>query len=110
MLNEAEALERILAKVSSLPSRMLPVSRSIGTFSARAYAARIALPVFDNSAMDGYAIAAGDGRARTRLRVSGEQPAGKDRGLRVSSGQAVRIFTGAPIPQGADAVVMQEDV
>jgi molybdopterin molybdotransferase len=45
-----------------------------------------------------------------RLRVTGEQPAGPDRKLRVSNGEAVRIFTGAPLPQGADAIVMQEDV
>ena len=47
---------------------------------------------------------------RRPVRVIGEQPAGPDRKLRVSDGEAVRIFTGAPLPQGADAIVMQEDV
>src|SRR5207253_11430512 len=74
------------------------------------YAARIALPVFDNSAMDGYAVIASDCRAGARLRLVGEQPAGADRRLRLGKGETVRVFTGAPIPAGADAVVMQEDV
>jgi molybdopterin molybdotransferase len=68
------------------------------------------MPGFDNSAMDGYAVVASASRTGERLRVIGEQPAGLDRQLRVSPGEAVRIFTGAPIPVGADAVVMQEDV
>ncbi len=58
--------------------------------------------------MDGYALRAGD--AGHPLRVVGEQPAGADRRLRVDAGTAIRIFTGAPIPQGADCVVRQEDV
>ncbi len=66
--------------------------------------------MFDNSAMDGYAVVASSSRKGARLRVIGEQPAGVDRQLRISRGEAVRIFTGAPIPAGADAVVMQEDV
>jgi molybdopterin molybdotransferase len=60
--------------------------------------------------MDGYAVQARSGKAKARLRVVGEQPAGKDRGLMVGAGEAVRIFTGAPVPRGADAVIMQEDV
>ena len=60
--------------------------------------------------MDGYAVVASSCKKGGRLRVIGEQPAGPDRKLRVSDGEAVRIFTGAPLPQGADAIVMQEDV
>src|SRR5256885_2898717 len=60
--------------------------------------------------MDGYAVVAGTCGAGKRLGVIGEQPAGSDRRLRISPGEAVRIFTGAPMPAGADAVVMQEDV
>ncbi len=60
--------------------------------------------------MDGYAVLASDCKPGKRLRVTGEQPAGVDRKLHVSNGEAIRIFTGAPMPQGADAVVMQEDV
>ncbi len=79
-------------------------------FAAQDYFAEIPLPVFDNSAMDGYAVKAADARRGERLRVVGEQPAGQDRQLRISSGEAIRIFTGAPIPAATDAVVMQEDV
>jgi molybdopterin molybdotransferase len=60
--------------------------------------------------MDGYAVVANSCKKGARLRVTGEQPAGPDRQLRISPGEAVRIFTGAPMPAGADAVVMQEDV
>src|SRR5262249_38416234 len=60
-------------------------------------------------AMDGYAVVANSSRKGARLHVIGEQPAGIDRQLRIADDQAVRIFTGAPIPAGADAVVMQED-
>jgi molybdopterin molybdotransferase len=68
------------------------------------------MPGFDNSAMDGYAVVASVCRTGKRLRVIGEQPAGVDRGIRISPGEAARIFTGALMPAGTDAVVMQEDV
>ncbi len=67
-------------------------------------------PAFDNSAMDGYAVQADSCRTGAKLRVVGEQPAGADRGLTIGAGEAIRIFTGAPLPAGADAVIMQEDV
>ncbi len=60
--------------------------------------------------MDGYAVMARSGGIGRRLPVVGEQPAGIDRQLSVRPGEAIRIFTGAPLPGGADAVVMQEDV
>ena len=60
--------------------------------------------------MDGYAVVASSCHKGGRLRVIGEQPAGLERKLRVGRGEAVRIFTGAPVPGGADAIVMQEDV
>jgi molybdopterin molybdotransferase len=60
--------------------------------------------------MDGYAVVASSCALGKKLRVIGEQPAGLDRQLRISIGEAVRIFTGAPMPAGADAIVMQEDV
>jgi molybdopterin molybdotransferase len=79
-------------------------------FAAEDYFARLPLPMFDNSAMDGYAVIASDCKPGKRLRVTGEQPAGIDRRLSISAGEAIRIFTGALMPEGADAVVMQEDV
>jgi molybdopterin molybdotransferase len=60
--------------------------------------------------MDGYAVVASSRKKGGRLRVIGEQPAGPDRKLRIGPAEAVRIFTGAPLPEGADAIVMQEDV
>ena len=110
MISEEEARTRILAEVSSLPGCAVPIADSLDRFAAQDYFAQIPLPMFDNSAMDGYAVKAHDARRGKRLRIVGEQPAGQDRHLKISSAEAIRIFTGAPVPLGADAVVMQEDV
>ena len=109
MISEEEARNRILQAVSPTPERTVPLSGALGCFSARGVVAGLSLPAFDNSAMDGYAIVASSSKKGARLQVIGEQPAGVDRQHRISPGEAVRIFTGAPIPAGADAVVMQED-
>lgn len=109
MISEEEARNRILETVSPTPERTVPLSAALGCFSARSVNAGLSLPAFDNSAMDGYAIVASSSNKGARLQVIGEQPAGVDRQLRISPGEAVRIFTGAPIPGGADAVVMQEE-
>jgi molybdopterin molybdotransferase len=110
MISEEEARKKILETVRSLPSRRLPLSQALGCFAAEDYFARLPLPAFDNSAMDGYAVVATSCARGKRLRVTAEQRAGRDKQLHVSPGEAIRIFTGAPIPQGADAIVMQEDV
>jgi molybdopterin molybdotransferase len=110
VITEEQALARILESVSPLRTRTVPLIEAREKFAAADFFARVALPRFDNSAMDGYAVVAAacaDGKSQ---RLIGEQPAGMDRGLRVEPGEAVRVFTGAPIPSGADAVVMQEDV
>jgi len=109
MISEEQARNRILQAVSPTPERAVLLSDALGYFSAREVVARIPLPTFDNSAMDGYAVVASSSRKGARLHVIGEQPAGIDRHFRISPSQAVRIFTGAPIPAGADAVVMQEE-
>ena len=109
MISEEEARRRVLQSVDLLGERVVPLSRALNCFSARDVVAGLPLPMFDNSAMDGYAALASSSGKGTRLKVIGEQPAGIDRELRISHGEAVRIFTGAPIPGGADAVVMQED-
>jgi len=109
MISEEEARRRVLQSVGSLRERTVPLSEALDYFSAREVVAQLPLPMFDNSAMDGYAVVASSSKKGTRLHVIGEQPAGIDRGLRISPGEAARIFTGAPIPAGADAVVMQED-
>src|SRR6478736_5904081 len=110
MISEEEARKKILETVRSLPSRRLSLSQALGCFAAEDHFARLPLPAFDNSAMDGYAVVASSRRKGERLSVTGEQPAGPDRRLQISPGEAVRIFTGAPMPAGANAVVMQEDV
>src|SRR5438309_2450475 len=110
VISEEQALAHILGSVKPLPPRRVPLTRALGKFAAQDVFARIALPVFDNSAMDGYAVIANSCRVGQSQRLVGEQPAGVDRKLRIVAGEAVRVFTGAPIPTGADAVVMQEDV
>jgi molybdopterin molybdotransferase len=110
MISEEEARRKMLGAIQPLPARRLPSSVALGCFAAEDYLSRLPLPTFDNSAMDGYAVVGSSCKKGERLRVTGEQPAGRDRRLRVSSGEAVRIFTGAPMPGGADAIVMQEDV
>ena len=110
VISEEEARGRILETVSSLDGRAVPLAGALNCFAAQDYFARLPLPAFHNSAMDGYAVVASSCKRGGRLRVIGEQPAGPDRKLRVGDGEAVRIFTGATLPQGADAIVMQEDV
>ncbi len=110
MISEEEARARILESIVPLPEQTVSLATALGCFSAQHVTARLPLPAFDNSAMDGYAVIASSCKNGQRLRVTGEQPAGPDRNLRVDRGEAIRIFTGAPIPQRADAIVMQEDV
>jgi molybdopterin molybdotransferase len=110
VITEEQALARIIENVRPLPKRTVPLIEGRDRFAAADVFARVALPGFDNSAMDGYAVVASACAAGKSQRLIGEQPAGIDRGLRIEPGEAIRIFTGAPIPAGADAVVMQEDV
>jgi molybdopterin molybdotransferase len=110
VISDEEARSRMLEKIGLLPERAVPMARALGCLAAQDYFARLPLPNFDNSAMDGYAVVASSCKKGNRLRVTGEQPAGPNKQLRVAHGEAVRIFTGAPMPTGADAIVMQEDV
>lgn len=108
MISEADALQRILAYPWPGVFEKVPLSAALGRFIATDVIATVPNPRFDVSSMDGYAIRAGE--CGSVLRIKGEQPAGLDRGLTLEPGSAIRIFTGAPIPAGADAVIMQEDV
>ena len=103
MWSEANALAAVLAKVPTLSARKVGLSESLGRFAAEDILARRPLPTFDNSAMDGYAVQAESCQSGARLRLRGEQPAGPDRGLSIGAGEAVRIFTGAPLPSGAES-------
>jgi len=110
VITEEQALTRILDKLRPLPPRLVPLVEARDRFAAEDVFANVALPRFDNSAMDGYAVVAAACAEGAEQRLIGEQPAGPDRQLRIEPGETVRVFTGAPIPAGADAVVMQEDV
>ena len=95
MITEEQARARILEKMRPLSPRTVSLLEARDRFAARDVFARVALPRFDNSAMDGYAVVAsscGDGKPQ---RLVGEQPAGIDRGLRIKAGETVRVFTGA---------------
>src|SRR5438046_10504305 len=110
MISEDEARSKILKIIQPLPVRRISLLSGLGYFAAEDYFARLPLPNFDNSAMDGYAVVASSSRTGERLRVIGEQPAGLDRKLRISPGEEVRIFICDAAPGGAGGVVMQADV
>ncbi len=112
MLSIEEAQQRILERVTPLRAERVPVVEAAGRVLAEDIVARLPLPPFDNSAMDGYAVRAADlgSGPGARLHVVGESRAGAGELPAVGSGQAVRIFTGARMPPGADTVVMQEVV
>ena len=90
----------------------VPLRAARGRVTAADIAAPVDLPPFDNSAVDGYAVrhADLDSKADTRLRIAGRLTAGRRAEINLKPGAAIRIFTGAAMPQGADTVFMQEDV
>jgi molybdopterin molybdotransferase len=104
---QAQAIVARVAAANRLGVERQPLSRARGAVLAEALDATLPLPGFDNAAMDGFALRAADGESPRRL--VGEQFAGADRGLRVEAGECVRITTGAPLPAGADAVLMKEN-
>ena len=108
------AREAILAAVPGPTSEeIVPIDRALGRVLSRPVVAAVTLPPWDNSAMDGYAVRSADVAAASeagpvRLEVSGEVPAGGAADRSVEHGSAIRIATGAPIPEGADAVIPVE--
>ena len=110
MISVAEAQSRCLALVHPLATRTVPLAQAAGCVLAAPVAARRAQPPFAASAMDGYALRAEDCHPGAVLDVVGEAAAGHGWGGQVMPGEAVRIFTGAPVPDGATRVVIQEDV
>src|SRR5260370_11390007 len=109
ILSERETLERVLASAQSPAVENMAIWECRDRILAHDVIATVALPRFDSPAMDGYAVRAEDAVRGARLVVGGEQAAGPDLGLSVAPGRAIRIYTGAPIPLHADAVLMQED-
>lgn len=110
LLPVESALSRLLALAQPIEDiETLPLDACSGRVLAFDLAARLTQPPFDSSAMDGYAIRAADAHARARLTLIGESAAGHAFEGSVGPGQTVRIFTGAPVPDGADTVLLQED-
>lgn len=114
MLTYEAALDRVLAAMPPVRPEKIPVADAAGRFLAEAVVSPLDLPPFDNSAMDGYAVRAADvAGARpdqpVSLRVLGQIGAGEVFPGNVGVQTCVRLFTGTPLPAGADAVVMQED-
>ncbi len=109
MIPLADAQAMILGAVAPLPARPHAIRDAVGLVLAEAVIAREPVPPFANTGMDGYAVRAADTEgAPVRLKVVDELAAGRAPTVAVGAGEAVRIMTGAPIPEGADAIVMVE--
>lgn len=110
MLSIAEARSRVLATVPPVRSEEVPLALAYGRLAAADVASPVDVPPWDNSAMDGYAVRAADTSDPPRtLRLLAEVGAGAVSPHPVTEGTAVAVMTGAPVPPGADAVVMVED-
>jgi molybdopterin molybdotransferase len=111
LLPVEEAVQRVLAGVTPTAPERVPLTAVHGRILAADIVAERTQPPFDGSAMDGYAVRTGDLRGNSiELKVVGESHAGRRFARTVGAGEAVRIFTGAAMPTGADTVVIQEDV
>jgi len=113
-LGAAEAAGRILTDVRRQPALRMPLDDALGGVLAEDVVSPLDIPAWANSAMDGYAARGEDvrGAAETspvRLRVVEHLPAGRFPTRRIGRGECARIFTGAPLPEGADSVIRQED-
>lgn len=110
MISVEEARRRVLAGLEVLPAEQVVLTDALGRVLAEDLVARTTQPPAAVSAMDGWAVRAADvARVPARLNVAGYVAAGKHFDGTLRPGQAVRIFTGAPVPDGADAIVIQED-
>tara|TARA_A100001037_G_C15137529_1_gene631904 strand:- start:1619 stop:2824 length:1206 start_codon:yes stop_codon:yes gene_type:complete len=113
MLSLEDAVELTLSSVTELEPEKVKLREALRRFSAQTLHAKVSLPGFDNSAMDGFAVVSTDLSKASEsnpvtLKCSGIIPAGRCSDETVRPGHCMRIFTGSPVPIGADAVVMQE--
>jgi molybdopterin molybdotransferase len=113
-LAPAEAVRTILGAVRAQPALRVPLDHALESVLAEDIVSPLDVPAWANSAMDGYAARADDVRGATpaapaRLRVIEEVPAGHFPSRRVGPGECTRVFTGSPVPEGADSVIRQED-
>jgi molybdopterin molybdotransferase len=110
MISVAEAQQRLIAMITPLGAEQVALPDALGRVLAEDVVARRTQPPWAVSAMDGYAVRASDvASVPTTLKVVGTVPAGQAYPHPVETGEAVRIFTGAPVPEGADAIIIQED-
>ena len=111
MISVSEAKEIIKNNIKVLAAVMLPLADASGHVLAASIYAPFDIPAFDQSSMDGYAIRFADYAAsKDTITITGEMAAGSPLQIEIKSGETARIFTGAPLPKGADTVVMQEKV
>ncbi len=110
MLTAQQALEHLLSHAQAvMESESVPVQAALGRVLAQNVASLVDVPPLDNTSMDGYAVRSADTKVSGAvLKIAQRIPAGS-MGTQLEPGTAARIFTGAPVPSGADAVVMQED-
>lgn len=110
MLPVEDALARLLADAAPLPAVTVDLMVAPGRILAAPLKAKFTQPPFDASAMDGYAVHASDvAHLPARLKIIGEAAAGRGFAGSLGHGEAVRIFTGAPVPASADTIVIQEN-
>ncbi|MEL6644596.1 MAG: gephyrin-like molybdotransferase Glp [Pseudomonadota bacterium] len=110
MISVEEALDHLFALVAPVDAEDVPLIQAAGRTLAQPVTAPRAQPPFPSSAMDGYAVRTAEVRPGAEFRVIGTSAAGHGFDGAVGAGEAVRIFTGAPMPPGADRVIIQEDV
>ena len=109
MTTFAEARSIILDNISPLGSERVMLNQAVGRLLAEDIIAPWDIPLWDNSAMDGFAVRAADCRPGATLPVTGFLPAGESGTIPLEVGSAIRIMTGAPIPPGADAIIPIEE-
>lgn len=107
--DEAAGILARIAAASMLPIESIAPAQGLGRVLAEDVQALAPFPAFDNSAMDGFAVLASDLATTDALALAGEQFAGATLPLQAGQGRCIRITTGAPLPEGADAVVMKEE-
>ncbi|MEP2531057.1 gephyrin-like molybdotransferase Glp [Shimia sp.] len=109
MISVSQALDLLFDLAGPLPAETVPLSQANGRILAAPVTARRDQPPFAASAMDGYGVQADGVAPDATYQVIGEAAAGHGFDGTVNAGQAVRIFTGAPVPKGVDRVIIQED-
>jgi molybdopterin molybdotransferase len=109
VISVTEARARILAGLAPTAAEIVPLMEGAGRVTAGPVIARHSNPPADVSAMDGYAVRSADAAPGSRLRLIGAAPAGHPFTGRLAAGEAVRLFTGSVVPEGADAILIQEN-